>query len=263
MDLVLKVHGKEQTFGGDVPTTIHESYMACQNMAGFSNHMHEGNSIIVCGPGCECSSKAGFEVFGDQSQILPIFKQSLTEDSRNDVHADMSSIEGFLRDLQAREDWIPSIDRGRKSGRREFRKEKKHRAAKFSIIQLLSILEKGLHLETTSIRFDYVSMHIRCMRIFRDMKEMCDPHFAGKLDVKFVQNGVSMPGSSYIKNDTLLPSMTGWILNHAQWYEGKGFKTRPKSSQILSKASDVFRQVLEIEGAGQVETLKVEYDRTK
>ena len=125
------------------------------------------------------------------------------------------------------------------------------------------MLEKGLQLETTSIRFDYVSMHLRCMRIFRDMKQMVDPYLAGKLELKSLRGDASVIGSTYIKNDTLLPSMTGWILNYSETHEGKGFKTRPKSSQILSKASNVFRQVLESEGEGQVETLKVEYDRTK
>jgi len=263
MDLVLQLHGTEQTFGGNVPSTIHESFIACQNIADFSNHMFEGDAVMVCGPGCDCNSKAGFEVFGDQTQILPIFKDNFHEHSRIDVRDDMSAIEQLLRDLDAREDRFPNIGNGRKSGRREYRKEKKHRAAKFSIIQLLSILETGLQLETTSIRFDYVSMHLRCMRIFRDMKQMVDPYLAGKLDVKFVQNGTSMPGSTYLMNDTMLPSMTGWILNYSEMHEGKGFKTRPKSSQMLSRASNVFRQVLDSEGEGQVETLKVEYDRTK
>jgi hypothetical protein len=263
MDLVLELHGKEQTFGGDVPTTIHESYLACQNLAGFSNHTLNGNAVIVCGPGCACSNKAGFEVFGDQTQILPIFKQSFSETNRTAVQGDMSAIEGLLRDLESREDRYPSTGNTRKSGRREYRKEKKHRAAKFSIIQLLSVLEKGLELETTSIRFDYVSMHLRCMRIFRNMKQMCDPYLAGKLEFRSINNEALNTGATFIKNDTMLPAMTGWIVNHSETNEGRGFKTRPKSSQILSKASNVFRQVLEIEGEGQVETLKVEYDRSK
>lgn len=222
-----------------------------------------GNPVIMCDAGCESTSQAGFKVFGDQTQILPIFKENFHEHSKTAVEDDVTAIELLLRDLEAREDHYLRTAKGRKSGRREFRKEKKHRAAKFSIIQLLSILEKGLQLETTSIRFDYVSMHLRCMRIFRDMKEMCDPYFAGKLKVISVGNCAPPSGSSYIENDAVLPSRTGWILNHAEIQEGKVFKTRPKSSQILSKASNVFRQVLEIEGAGQVETLKVEYDRTK
>jgi hypothetical protein len=93
------------------------------------------------------------------------------------------------------------------------------------------------------------------------MKQMVDLYLAGK--VKFLENEAAITGSTYIMNDTMLPAMTGWIVNFAETQEGKGFTTRSKSSQILSRVSNVFRQVLEREGEGQVETLKVEYDRTK
>lgn len=183
MELVMKLHGTKQTFGQTVPQTVAESIKAFQNIAGFTSHSRGGVCMVTAGLACGCSCKDGLEglepagdqaTIGDQTKILPMFKQRFTGNFNFAVQDDMGVIEALLRDLKASEAGDLASDTNQKPRRRGYRKAKKHRAAKFSITQLLSVLEKGLQMGTTSIRFDYVSMHLRCMRIFRDMKQLCD-----------------------------------------------------------------------------------------
>jgi hypothetical protein len=266
MDLVLRLHGTEQIFGVKVPRTVRESLKAFQHIAVFTTGTINGQHSVHTGLACGCSDKAGLEglecisdhaSIQDQTSILPIFKHRITESFSPAVHEDMTAIEALLRDLKARED--------RHLGSTNiFRKEKKHRAAKFSIIQLLSVLEEGLQLETTSIRFDYVPMHLRCMRIFRDMKQICDPLMAAIHRDVFDRFGRWVPGEPYIRNDTMLPAITGYIINFVDQYQGKLVTgMSPNPGRLLIRASDVLRRILETEEAGREETLKVEDDRKK
>ena len=266
MDLVLRLHGTEQIFGEKVPRTVSESLKAFQHIAGFTTGTLFGQRSVHYGLACGCSDKAGLEglecvsegaKIQDQTSILPIFKQRITESFGPAVHEDVTAIETLLRDLKALED-------RQLSSTNMFRKEKKHRAAKFSIIQLLSVLEEGLQLETTSIRFDYVSMHLRCMRIFRDMKQICDPLMAAMNRDTFDRFGRWVPGKPYIRNDTMLPAITGYIINFVDQFQGKLVTgMSPNPGRLLMKASDVLQRVLEIEDAGREETLKIENDRKK
>ena len=250
MDLVLELYGKKETLGGTIPTTINESNIAFEHVAGFSNWVIDGTHVKAAKAGCHYLTRLGFKPSKDQEKILPIFKKRYSDNCRNAGQPDLGAIEALLRILKASENKALRKNIQRKSGRRGYRKEKKHNSSKFSITQLLSVLERGLQLETTSIRFDYVSMHLRCLRIFRDVKQVCDPYLAAR------------HGAGYIKNNSLSPSITGWILKYAGHTDGKqarGMKLNNGNNprRLLLRASEVFRQILGTGEEGQEETLKV------
>ena len=165
----------------------------------------------------------------------------------------MSAIEALLRDLKAGEAKdLQTSNRG-KSRRRAFRKEKKHSGAKFSITQLLSVLEKGLLLETTSIRFDYLSLHLRCLRIFRDIKQVSDEYLVKEV------------GADYIENNAQLSTLTGWIFRFETLEMEQAMGIKPDNGKprihLLSGAREVFRQILGNGNEGRKEMLALEKHR--
>jgi hypothetical protein len=167
----------------------------------------------------------------------------------------MIAIEALLRDLKAGEDKSSARTSKPKFKGRGYRKEKKHHAAKFSMNQLLSVLERGLQSETTSIRFDYVSMHVQCLNICRDIKTVCQPTLLAKL------------GFDCTENDHILPNITGWILTFAALGHreiGKEARFKPIQGRLRSAlilgCSGVFRKAL-ANDSGRKETIKVEEDR--
>lgn len=265
MELVLEIHNKEQAFGGKIPTNLDESQSAFLLIAGYSTDVINAYRVACTDaarqyrppPNPEIMSSSGPRPFKDQTKILPMYRRKYTVDVTTGLQYDIVSIEGLLVDLNAREA-KESTSSEKRAGRKGYRKPKKHRAAKFSLIQLLSVLEKGLQEETTSIRFDYVSMHLRCLQIFRNIKRVSHSYLSGK------------HGPAYIENDSQLPFITAWILHIAtlalrQGEQSSGIKRSSgiTKSRLLSNATDEFRTALKSNGAGGEESRKVETDRKR
>ena len=115
-----------------------------------------------------------------------------------------------------------------------------------------------MRIETTSIRFDYVSMHLRCLSLFRNIKTVSHDYLLGKM------------GPEYLENDSQLPWMTGWILRFAalgfrQYAQMSGRKLDKSiaKSRLLMGATDEIRKLLKKEDEGQKESFKVEHDRIR
>lgn len=269
MDLVLQIHGKEHAFGGIVPTNLDDSNSAFETVAGASQEAVKASRLVfthyVPPPRRQASKKlelyaeSGAICFEDQTRILPIFKRKFTSAVASGLEYDINSIDGLLRDIRIDQDRdLVLPPKSTKSGRRGFRKEKKHRAAKYSLVQILSVLEEGLRIETTSIRFDYVSMHLRCLSLFRNIKTVSHDYLLGKM------------GPEYLENDSQLPWMTGWILRFAalgfrQYAQMSGRKLDKSiaKSRLLMGATDEIRKLLKKEDEGQKESFKVEHDRIR
>lgn len=210
MELVLDIHGKEQAFGGRNPTTIDQSNSAYQLVAGFSTDTINVNRTVFTDAASryrppknpELRAKSGFRHFQTHTKIIPMFRRKFTVDVTTGIQYDIESIEGLLQDIKAGEvkDLASLSDRPR---RKAFRKERKHHGDKFSLTQLLSVLERGLQVETTTIRFDYVSMHLRCLRLFRKVKAVSEVYLSGKI------------GPDFLEDDSQLPQITGYILMYA------------------------------------------------
>jgi hypothetical protein len=253
MEFVLDLHGREEAFGGRIPTTIDDSNRAFQLVSGFSNQFIDGKRVTAHGPVCSCVNKCGLKGFQDESKILSICKRRFGDHTRTNVQHDMSDIEALLRDLKIGEAQEKYPGNQTKSRRRGYRKEKKHATAKYSITQLLSVLEKGLQMETTSIRFDYLPLHLRCLSIFHDIEQASHEYLVNEL------------GAYHIENASLLPSLTGWILRVETFEMEQAMGIKPDNgkprSQLLSGARDVFRRIFGSGDEGQRETLALEKHR--
>lgn len=107
----------------------------------------------------------------DSSQMLAIFGKKYIGDDQG-VRIDVNVVQSLLQDIRAHEEAERVASKAQK--RNVFRKERSHRSAKYSIPQLLAVLEAGLRLETESIQFDYVAMHVRCLRALEAVSKKSD-----------------------------------------------------------------------------------------
>ncbi|KAE8249917.1 hypothetical protein A4X13_0g5022 [Tilletia indica] len=205
MDLILSIHGAEEMFGGKLPESIDDAQISLLRMYGYSTDVLRAMRVVGTGaekspfrPGHkpEMMSAAGAKHMVDRTQVLPIFKAKYMANFGEGTQTDIHTIEKLISDMAEREE-----DKSRK--RQGLRRERRHKAQKFSILQLLSVLETALRSETDSIRLDYVSLHLRCIRVLQRVRASADEYLRGKL------------GPNYIEDESQLPFVVGWIFHVA------------------------------------------------
>ncbi|WVW86532.1 hypothetical protein I302_108581 [Kwoniella bestiolae CBS 10118] len=264
MNLIIKVHGTEDIFGGRYPSSIDDSHVSFLHMMGYSTEV-QGAMRHAFNPAERPSylrtrrvkpsiaSQNGPKGLEDHAQILPLFLSKYVRDPSAGTTFSLNAVESLLSDV--------TMDRIRKEeeagvshNQSKKRHERKHRSPKFSILQLLSILEEGLQSETTSIRFDYVSMHLRCLDVLKQVQLSAHDYFVQKI------------GPGYQENDSQLAFITGWILRYAalsgQAAEYIGIKREGRNavnveSKRLADATRVIGEFLKRTGQGDAETKKL------
>ncbi|WVQ98197.1 hypothetical protein IAU59_005319 [Kwoniella sp. CBS 9459] len=277
MGVIMDLHGKDNIFGGKYPDNVDDSLVSFLHMMGYSKEFqgaakHVFNDAPLPsylqsskGKAIKIKSKSGPKGLMDHTQILPLFIGKYVRDPSAGTKFDLKALETLLSDIKADQDRLTLAEsedgieylgfraRG-SSGRKDklrIRRERKHRSPKFSILQLLSVLETGLAAETTCVRFDYVSMHLRCFRLLREVRLSADEYFIGKL------------GPRYIENDAQLPFIVGYILQYSAFsgraaeralgVKREGRNATDVRSKRLLDATRVVREFLESTGEGSAE----------
>ncbi|WWD04021.1 hypothetical protein V865_002084 [Kwoniella europaea PYCC6329] len=260
MDLVLDIHGKEDIFGGKYPDTIDDSLVSWHYMMGYSTETlgalrHVGTDSPIPSylrnrtRDAKLKSKSGAKRLRDHSQILPIFANKYRSNSIAGTTYDINILEKLFQDIQA--DRLDAGRKGYRSSRNiKIRRERKHRSPKYSILQMISLLEAGLEAETASIRFDYVSMHLRCFSILDKVRLSAHEYITSKV------------GPDYLDNDSQLPYVVGQILQFAAFSPRAAAQNRIKRegrdavvirSQRLMEATQVLGNYLRETGEGDAE----------
>lgn len=149
----------------------------------------------------------------DRTRILPIFQeQSIGAQRAGGTTVDFSQVEKLLVEMLQHHEVVingsarktsAATAKGKKDNRLRLRRGRKHKTPRFSITQLLSVLEAGLEHETLSIRFDYFAMHLQCIRILRAVRAKTHDYLVKK------------HGEAYLQGEHQLTWVVGWILNIA------------------------------------------------
>jgi hypothetical protein len=102
--------------------------------------------------------------------------------------------------------------------------------------------------EAAIIRFDYFSLHRRCLRLLKTIQTT--------LDHKFRQYF----GPDYLENDTQLPFIVGWIFVVATSSKKAAdeIKLREVQSSMMQRVSEIVEEMIKKEG--DVETTKLEME---
>jgi hypothetical protein len=201
MDLVMSLHGEQDICGGHIIKTVEDANIAFLTMMGYANEAAQLASIGANnGQPRASNNQAGAKGIADHSAIIPMFKHRYLSNKRADSRLDITLVQALLTVLKSDARQSPSQTVS-------FRHERRHRASKFSTVQLLAIVETGLRLETVSLRFDYISMHLRCIQVLKSVQAASHEYLSRKI------------GSKYIENESQLPYVVGYIL---QWATASG-----------------------------------------
>ena len=259
MDLVMELHGKEDLFGGKMPENIDDSLYSFLYMMGYSKEVASAfRDINSAGQipeyirnrrrAISLESEDGPKGLRDHAQIVPIFYRKYCGDYKLGTRLDIGLIEKLLLDVQS------DIDKSRSSRKRKLRRERRHRTQKFSLVQILSVIEAGLTLETASVHFDYIGMHLRCIQLLKKVQQGAHNYLVQK------------HGEGYMENDSQLPFIVGWILKIAalsgKASEALGIMRTGRDgvtvvSKLLLGAVGSMNEFLKEPGVGRVEVDKL------
>ncbi|OAA72025.1 hypothetical protein LEL_09260 [Akanthomyces lecanii RCEF 1005] len=95
------------------------------------------------------------------------------------------------------------------------RQSKRTSEPRISLGQLAQALANAMQAETVEFCFPYMLMHRWCWRIFRSVRDACDPQLGQIL------------GADHLENETQLPTLTGYILMLACGAEGHAANLGP------------------------------------
>ena len=221
MDLVLDLHGKDDICGGLKVEKVEDALAAHLKMMGYDEDVCKSIRAGVAGSellisrhrrkalSTKISNGGPVKGLVDHTQIIPIFRQRYLADSAFRTKLDIKAIQTLLSDLDrdAGSSNQPNQEvtggrnvRGVGKKKKQLRRTRKHKSPKFSIVQLLAIIEAGLDTETTALRFDYVAMHLRCIRVLKKVQATAHDYLVKK------------HGTGYLENDSQLPYIVAWIL---------------------------------------------------
>lgn len=232
MDLFIELHGKIELFDGNIPNGVMDSYENYMTMIGLSEEYQDAYAEI--GPesydykklfrtmldkgSIKKEAENGRYGLRDRSEIAKIFHYKTLTDETHLDHVDISGVERLLKKLKREEeisiklskDNNNELDSEKSKKPIKNRRPRKHKSSKFSIVQLLSVLEQGLINETSAILFDYVSFHITCLEILERLK------------VANNQQITLHHGPEYIQSKIQLPFTVGVILQIAVYHVRHG-----------------------------------------
>lgn len=278
VQLLIDIHGIDNVYDGPAPTNLDDAQSAFLRMSGYPRSAiaaldrfgMEGENVPhqlldVTRSRQPLSPKS----LRNRTTILPIFKRKFITDTLTGLQYDIKTIEKLLSEITSQRQQAESTaiksevsastestkgkGKAKSPNKRKLRRERKHRSPKFSVVQLLAVLEEGLRSETRSICFDYVSMHLRCLGLLKSVHDVSKEYLDRKL------------GRSCVSNISEVPAIVPFILHFAamsgrasQLYLGLDRRGGMTHSRLLMGATTQLRAMLLKPGESDHETKQLE-----
>ena len=121
--------------------------------------------------------------------------------------------------------------------------ERFKRSHSLTPIELLNALSENLQSEHTQLHFNYIGLHIRCIKLLREIHDINWEELSYKFEWK-TEDG--MP-------DKELPRFVSWLLFHYydDWKDGEGYE-----EDRMNETTRVLEEVIEAEGARKLESVR-------
>ncbi len=234
MDLFIAIHSAKTLFVGDLPTTVEDCKKRYDLMMGVAvenfarNKKNRGSGKVV-------HSKAGPRDWQTDSPIVHTIKERyLTQ--RGSIEWSVQNIEAILN--EANQQSLPQHLRNRWNTSHQL-----------SHMQLLEIFRSALLAEQKVLRYDYISMHFRCLDFLRLLRVEIDEELKSQF------------GPEYLEREDQLSTLVGYILMTAVMFERSvpAEKDCPRSRianlPMISKTSGLIKTF--IVKYGEVESKKL------
>jgi len=234
MELFMSIHSAKTLFVGDLPSTIEDCKKRYDLMMGvavenFAKNKRKSSSQRPV------HSKVGPRDWQRDSPVVStITDRYLTQ--RGSIAWSVQNIEGIFNEL----------NRKSVSERLQNRWKTSHQ---MSNLQLLELFRVALVSEYKVLRYDYISMHFRCLDFLRQLRIEIDED----LRTNF--------GPDYLEREDQLSNLVGYILMAGVMFQRSMTASKsPQSSELgdlpmISKASALMKKT--IDSSGDVETKKV------
>ena len=185
MDLFIAIHSAKTLFVGDLPTTVEDCKKRYDLMMGVAvenfakNKKNRGSGKVV-------HTKAGPRNWQTNSPIVHTIKERyLTQ--RGSIAWSVQNLEAIFNEANQR-------------GLPQHLRNRWNKSHQLSHMQVLEILRSALLVEYKVLRYDYISMHYRCLDFLRQLRVEIDE------DLK------SQFGPEYLEREDQLSNLVGYIL---------------------------------------------------
>ena len=227
MELFMNIHVRERMFAGRIPQTPAESLKCLQLMMGVSPTQFANTNRRT-----PLRSKTRKEL-SFNSPVMNLFHKQWVE--RGDTILTITTVEGVLPSQQStstpQSTTVPGDDQS-------WMQKVWPRGHKMTPLQFLDILPKAISAEEHIFRFDYISLHVRCLQFLDTLQNVLDRQLAHHY------------GAEYIKNP---PSFIIYYIIEASAFRKKhvGFE-----GSMLKKAREILAAYIEQEGSFECDKLE-------
>ena len=210
----MDVHTRQRMFAGRVPQTAAESLKCMQLTLGVSPVNFAGSNRLNR---MKISNKNRKKLSFDSS-VISLFRTQWVE--TGDTTLTMSTVEGLLMNQQFASTWHNTAARGEDQNLVQNQSPLQKQWAKshkMTPLQLLDTLCNAISAEEHVLRFDYISLHVRCLRFLRTLRTVLDDQLRHCF------------GPDYIENETQLCFVIYYIFKEAAGFAkfGKSLKEKP------------------------------------
>jgi hypothetical protein len=252
MELLMDIHGRDSFFAGKVPTTPEEWEKCMILMLGAAPESYARRGRRGRRDRGLHHSKKGPKGFTTTSA------SPVSDSFRSDPDHPTLSVENVHVILNARmyqskpSEGLQQSSEGlsgeTSSDRQRLLQTQWSKSHKMTPLQLLEALRHALETEEPALRFDYFSIHVRCFKTLRQLRDAVD------------QDLRKYFGDKYIENDTQLPTVISWIFrvvaaNATSVQLDRALRGLNVGSAIMTKAAGVLKKVIEREGRIESENL--------
>ncbi|KAI9766307.1 MAG: hypothetical protein M1839_004922 [Geoglossum umbratile] len=235
MELFISTNTARLIFVGDYPVKIEDCFKRYELMMGVSvkNFAKNGMSSAAYRKGKVTASKKGPRHWLRKLLIFEIFEERYLRNGPINLTAD--NIEAILNEMGPLS--FSQSSRGRRNG-----------SQPLNMLQLLILLKYSIASGSCGLRYDYLSVHFRCLDLLRALRAALDE------DLK------RCFGAEYLEREDQLSNIAGYIIMTAARAEEiagsirelKGVKTR---STIFVRAGGVMKKFIESQGNGELENV--------
>jgi hypothetical protein len=236
MEILMDIHTREKLFAGRVPTTPGESYKTSLLMLGvspvtFAKDSRQSSMKL---------SKSGPKGLTHNSPVTQMLKGRYIRDAHTELT--LETVEGLLEDsaiASTATSLTTSSDDDLRSLRLQWTK-----SHKLTVLQLLETLRDATAAEQYMLRFDYFSLHQRCLAILRKLRDVHAEKFHqyghGRIEHDF-QLALIVPQIFHVASETAKAE--------------EEFKMKNIESRMLRRSSEVVDEFIGREGS--VESTKL------
>jgi hypothetical protein len=240
MEKIMDIHTRESIFAGRVPQDLDESFKCFSIMLGASPENFARN--VRSRPALLKKSKKGPRGLSTHSPVTSMFREQFLKNGN--LTLTYESVEELLRD-----EGDAHFNGGESNDGAVVHRQwaKSH---KLTVLQLLATLTDAMASEAAIIRFDYFSLHRRCLRLLKTIQTT--------LDHKFRQYF----GPDYLENDTQLPFIVGWVFTVATFSKKAAdeIKLRGVHSVMMQRVSEIMEDMIKKEGEVEMAKLEKEWE---